>query len=95
MCLPNLFKRCPDHHSSDPSKQSSDAIPPMPLHKNSDGEYVREKPWHSGGVKGSTILTRAVSHSSAAPRAPQGGEKSGRDWVRSMTLGYGGYWEER
>ena len=64
MCLTYLFCIKPRlSKSKDPAKYTAVGVPPMPMRQNSRGEYVREKPWHSGGIKGTEILARAVSDS--------------------------------
>lgn len=60
MCLSHIFKKR-RAKSLDPEKFQTTAIPPMPMRQNSRGEYTRDNPWRSGGVKGAEILSRAVS----------------------------------
>lgn len=40
----------------DPTAYTTTAIPPMPFRRNSKGEYIRDKPWKSGGLKGKHVV---------------------------------------
>jgi hypothetical protein len=66
----------------------------MPMRQNSRGEYTREKPWHSGGIKAATIIDRAVSHLFFA-RSSNAGRTNSGGWTRGLMVAYGGVWEER
>ena len=100
MCFTYLPKKWSKKRASrgaaktDPTTQTTPAIPPMPMRQNSRGEYVRETPWHSGGMKAATILDRAVSHPSQESSSNRKEREKG-DWVRGLMVGQGGIWEER
>lgn len=46
--------------AKDPLEYESSAIPPMPMQQNANGEYVREKPWRSGGLRESDVVGSVV-----------------------------------
>ncbi|KAF2703537.1 hypothetical protein K504DRAFT_180242 [Pleomassaria siparia CBS 279.74] len=57
MCIIFLFHRC--RANRNPAKFTTGAIPPMPTNTNENGEYMREKPWVSGGIRNGECLGEA------------------------------------